>query len=455
MSKDFLAVLPELILIIAAVVVLFVNNRRFSWAGFLTVLALLIALFLNSFAPRTGLFFQRSLAVDRYAVAGRFFIYLLALLVVLSSIDYFRNFKKESLFYSLVLFSLVGASFLLAVNHLILIIIALELMTIPTYSLVAFSGKRVALEGAFKYLVMGLVFLGLMVFGFSYLSIGQFFTQTPSLQVLLFFGFVLFVSGLSFKATIFPFHFWAPDTYEATAPQVAGFLATVSKLAAMVAIIRVVFAFASTLGVSLMNFFFVLALISMTFGNLAALTQENLKRMMAYSGVVHAGYLLIPLVGFTGGAQLPTTAIFFYLFVYTIANLGVFLVISAVCGQEKAELKRFEGLHRTSPFLALALSVCLLSLGGMPPLAGFFGKLYLFQTAVQNNQIVLAILGLINSVLSFGYYLRVIKGMYFEEGGRVLKEPSPWLIGSLYFVVFALLAIPFVQNALLALVGLS
>lgn len=455
MNQDFLAVLPEIALIIAAIVILFVSNRRFPWAGFLTVLALLVALFLNSFIPQTGLFFHRSLAVDRFAVAGRFFVYLLALLVVLSSIDYFRKLKKESLFYSLLLFSLVGASFLLSVNHLILIIIALELMTIPTYSLVAFSGKRLAQEGAFKYLVMGLVFLGLMVFGFSYLSIGQFFTQTPSLMALLFFGFVLFVSGLSFKATIFPFHFWAPDTYEASTPQVAGFLATVSKLAAMVAILRVVFAFVSSLGVSLMNFFFVLSLTSMTFGNLAALTQDNLKRMMAYSGVVHAGYLLIPLVGFTGGAQLPTTAIFFYLFVYALANLGVFLIISGVCGQEKAELKKFEGLHRSSPFLALALSVCLLSLGGMPPLAGFFGKLYLFQTAIQNNQLVLALLGLINSVLSFGYYLRIIKSMYFEEGGRAVKEPSPWLIGSLYFVVFSLLAIPFIQNTLLALVGLG
>lgn len=455
MSKDLLAVLPEVALIAAAVATLFVSNRRFSWAGAITILALLTALFLNSFLPKTGLFFQRGLAVDRFAIAGRFFIYLLTLLVVLSSLDYFRNLKRESLFYSLLLFSLTGASFLLSVNQLILIVLALELMTIPTYSLVAFGKERRALEGAFKYLVMGLVFLGLMVFGFSFLSVGQFFAQAPSLASLLFFGFVLFISGLSFKATIFPFHFWAPDTYEASSPQVAGFLATVSKLAALVAILRVVFAFSSTLGLPLMNLFFVLSVISMTFGNLAALTQENLKRMMAYSGVVHAGYLLIPLVGFAGGAQFSTSAVFFYLFIYTLANLGVFLVISAVCGTKDADLKRFEGLYRSSPFLAFALSVCLLSLGGLPPLAGFFGKLYLFQSAVQNNQLTLAIIGLVNSVLSFGYYLRVIKVMYFEERGKVLKEPSPWLVGSLYFIVFALLVTPLIQNALLALVGLG
>jgi NADH-quinone oxidoreductase subunit N len=190
----------------------------------------------------------------------------------------------------------------------------------------------------------------------------------------------------------------------------------------------------------------------MTFGNLAALVQDNVKRILAYSGVVHAGYLLIPLVALEWNNPLVKSSFLFYLLVYTLANLGAFLVIAAI--DERGELRSFRGLSKESPFLAAAMTVFLLSLGGFPPLAGFFGKLYLFSAAVSNGQIVLAIIGVVNSVISFGYYLKVVREMYLEEGEAEIAFPSPWLYGALYFLLFVILFIPLYQTDLLILSGL-
>ncbi len=454
MTADLMAILPEIVLVIGAILVLFLPVRRekFSIAPWASVALIFTALFLNSFTFLAGYHFRDHIVVDGPGVLGRFMVFLLGALVVFGSISEYTDYPLENTYYSLLLFSLAGGGLLCIANHFLTIILALELLTIPTYALVAGKKFSLSVEGAFKYFVFGVAFLGIMLYGFSFFVTASLSRGAAVGGGLIITGLLLFLSGFAFKITLFPFHFWTPDAYEGSTPQVAGYLATASKVAAFLAFFRIVVSYSEIGGVPLGVALYILAVASMTFGNLAALVQDNVKRMLAYSGVVHAGYLLVPLVAREWGSPLVRSSFLFYLLVYTLANLGAFLVIAAV--DERGELKSFRGLSRKYPFLAAAMTVFLLSLGGFPPLAGFFGKLYIFSAAVVSGQVVLVGIALVNSVISFGYYLRVVKEMYLEEGEPETAFPSPWLFGALYFLLFVIIFIPLYQTDLLKLAGL-
>lgn len=454
MKESVIAILPEIILVVGASLVLFLPSRRerTSISPWLAIIFIFGALFLNSFTSFQGYYFRDHIIIDTAGVLARFIVYLLGALVVFGSISDYSDFYLENVHYSLLLFSLAGGGILCVANHFVTIILALELLTIPTYALVAERKFSISIEGAMKYFLFGLAFLAIMLYGFSFF-VGAFLSRGAAVSGgLLITGLLLFLSGFSFKVTLFPFHFWAPDAYESSSPQVAGYLATASKVAAFIALFRIIVHYSEIGGSPLALSLYLLAVASMTFGNLAALVQDNVKRILAYSGVVHAGYLLIPLVALEWNNPLVKSSFLFYLLVYTLANLGAFLVIAAI--DERGELRSFRGLSKESPFLAAAMTVFLLSLGGFPPLAGFFGKLYLFSAAVSNGQIVLAIIGVVNSVISFGYYLKVVREMYLEEGEAEIAFPSPWLYGALYFLLFVILFIPLYQTDLLILSGL-
>jgi NADH-quinone oxidoreductase subunit N len=455
--SELAVILPEITLVVGSILMLFLGRKKelnyFDLAAWGTALIIFAALTFNSYTAPTGYYFFQHVVIDTPALMGRFLLLLLGLMVVLASITDYASFELEHLHYSLLLLSLAGGSLLIVAYNPITLVLALELLTIPTYALVTGRRNRAAYEGALKYFIFGLVFLALMLYGLSIIY-ANLVGGGLNLGVLVFLGFLFFLSGFAFKVTLFPFHFWAPDAYQGSTPQVAGYLATVSKVAAFIALFRIIIFYGKDLGSPWAAVLYFLAISSMTFGNLAALTQNNLKRLLAYSGVAHAGYLLVPLVGKFWNSPWFFSSFLFYLLVYTLANLGAFLCLAVVTGKGEADISDYSGLFKSSPFVAVAFSLFLLSLGGFPPLAGFFGKFYLFGSAVLAGEISLVIIAVLNSVLSFGYYLRVIRVMFLEEGKPTPISISPWLYGTVYFLFFVVLTIPLYQSFLLRLTGL-
>ena len=253
-------------------------------------------------------------------------------------------------------------------------------------------------------------------------------------------GVALMTVGFGFKVAMFPFHMWTPDVYEGAPTSITGFMATGVKAAAFAALLRVFFVALGHLQADWTGIMWLFAFLTMTIGNVVALSQTNIKRMLAYSSIAHAGYLLI---GFVAGSKLGQSAILFYLLSYAFTNLGAFGVI-ALLGRkegEYTELEDFAGLGFKYPLMGLAMALFMFSMAGIPPASGFMGKFYLFSSAMKAGFVWLAIFGVINSVISLYYYLRVVVVMYFTEAGRevVMPKPSPALVVGLVLAAVGVL----------------
>lgn len=314
----------------------------------------------------------------------------------------------------------LGMTLLIGATDWITFYVAMELASYCLYVLVPLRAGRgdAAMEAGIKYFVQGVAVTGIMVYGFSLL-----FGVTGSLALpgepgalavhadspVFWVGLLLVLVAVAFKLSLVPFHFWAPDVYQGANLQVVGYLATVSKVAALAVLLR----FLSLVGVLERELLLIgagCAALSMTLGNLAALVQRDVKRMIAYSGVAHAGYVLVACL--CGSGQGATAALF-YMAVYVIMTLAVFWVMAALVPEGRnVELGDFRGLYRRSPLLALTLVVGLFSLAGVPPLAGFTGKWFIFSTAVREGLVWLAVLGILNSVISLYYYLLIVREAY-------------------------------------------
>jgi NADH-quinone oxidoreductase subunit N len=342
-------------------------------------------------------------------------------------------------FYLLLILSTIGLSLMAVAGNLILLYLALETASIPLYVLagIKYRDSR-SVESGIKYFLFGIISSAVMLFGFSLLygfsgttsiySIQQGISsnQVPLVQVAM--AAILVLVGFAFKISAVPFHFWAPDVYEGSPTPVAGFLSTVSKAAGFAALIRVLLhVFGAGKGEIWMLLLAIMSAITMIVGNLLAIPQKNLKRMIAFSSIAQAGYIL---VGVASGTEFGFTAAVYYLMAYLVTNLAVFAIIGWVersCGS--SDISAFAGLNRRAPGMALLLMIALLSLGGIPPFAGFMGKVLVFGAAIQNGLIWLAVLGVLNSVVGLYYYLRVMKVMYLDEyQGKVklIKAPVIW-----------------------------
>jgi NADH-quinone oxidoreductase subunit N len=442
--------IPEITLLaIAAIVILldlFIEQKR--WLAQVSISGLVIAggVTIAMWGGSYPAIFNNMLAVDNFAIFFKMLFLGIAFLVILSSTDYVSKFSKfQGEYYALVLLATLGMMLMAATTNLIAIYIALELTSISLYALVGFLKDKKSTEASLKYLLLGAVASAVLLYGMALIfgftgktqlgEIAQVIQSLPPMTLLaspgLLLGIVLLVAGFGFKIAAVPFQMWVPDVYEGAPTPITAYLSVASKAAGFAVILRVFFsAFGLPVWLSL-NWgliFAALAAISMTVGNIIAIPQANIKRMLGYSSIAQAGYLMVGLaaMGMASAENiLGQSGVLFFLASYTFTNMGAFIAIIAISNKLNSDLiEDYSGMGKRAPLLALALTLCLISLIGMPPAAGFMAKFYIFNAAIQNGLLWLVIIAVINSVVSAYYYLRVVKVMWLGEAASAEKVPS-------------------------------
>jgi len=472
-----LAVLaPALIVMGAGCLVLLLDllPPRASKVHLATVALLgVVAALLTSLAAwgGRGRGFRDMVILDNYALFFHVVICYGAPLIVLLSIDYLRRSGVESgEYYALVLFSTSGMLLLTSASDLIVVFLAIELMSLSLYVLSGlFKGRRQAGEASMKYFLLGAFASAFLLYGIALLYGATGTTNIDRIaaaaaaaphDTLLIAGLGLLLVGFGFKISSAPFHMWAPDVYEGAPTSVTALIATGSKAAVFAVLVRLLLSGVRAVQADWTAVLWVLAALTMTLGNVVAIAQSNLKRMLAYSSIAHVGYMLVGLVA--GGAA-GAGAVLFYLLAYTFTTAGTFGVITLCvrAGEEAVDVRDYAGLGRRHPVLAFALALLLLSLVGIPPLAGFVGKFYLFGAAVRAGFVWLAVLGVLNSAVAAYYYLRVIVTMYMQEPDGQSASVAPSFAGGLALtiavigvVLLGLMPAPFVDLAQVAVAPL-
>jgi NADH-quinone oxidoreductase subunit N len=358
-----------------------------------------------------------------------------ALLTILLSRGYLERMESHrGEFYILILFSTIGMMLMAGALNLITVFLGIELMSVSLYVLAGFMRKKTrSNESALKYFLLGAFATGFLLYGIALIygtsgttdliAISRLFPQLSHNPIFLV-GCGMLVVAFSFKIAAVPFHMWAPDVYEGAPTTVSGFMSTGAKAAAFATFLLIFVRVFDIAGSSLSQVLAVIAAASMIVGNITAVAQNNVKRMLAYSSIAHAGYMLS---GIAAANVEGETGILFYLLAYTFVNVGAFGIVSLMERQDDKNLgfDDYAGLSGRRPMLALLMSIFMFSLAGIPPFAGFFGKYYVFLAAVKANMTWLAILGVLTSLVSVYYYLRLVVLMYFREGDADLEKPVP------------------------------
>jgi NADH-quinone oxidoreductase subunit N len=412
--------------------------------------------------------FYGLLVVDDFAIFFKLAFLLAAALVALSAVAFLERYPgAEGEFHGLLLFSTTGMMLMAGTRELISIYLALELTSISLYLLAGLAKRdRKSSEAALKYLLLGALSSAVLLYGMALLyglsgttelaGIAKAVDQGSSPALML--AMALVAAGFGFKIAAVPFQMWAPDVYEGAPTPVTAFLSVASKAAGFAVVIRVFTVAMGGIQADWVTLFAVLSALTMTLGNVVALTQQNIKRMLAYSSIGHAGYLLL---GVAAATVSGTSSVMFYLLVYTVTNVAAFtVVILASRAVPDDRIDGYSGLHRRSPPLAFAMAISLLSLAGLPPMAGFFAKFYLFAAAYQAGLVWLVVLGLINSAISLFYYAWVIRQMYLVAPTE--EEPVRFPATAFTSLVVAVAAVfalgvfsdPFVSFATAAAAGL-
>jgi len=441
--KDMLLlILPEIFLVVLAGVILILDltsrNHRSYKLGGLTVFGLLVSILLSLlFARPTAvpqLIWGGALRVDWISFVFRLVFLAGALITALQAMES-PTLCDRGEFYTLLSVSTLGMILMASSADLVVLYLAIETTAIPLYIMAGFrKNDQKSVEAGIKYFLYGAMTSAVMLYGFSLLfgftgSTGL-YTIADAIQngglppAVLILALLMVIVGFGFKISAVPFHFWAPDVYEGAPTPVAGFLSTASKAAGFVVLLRVLTLAFSNITPVWSSMAVVLSILSMTIGNLLALVQKNIKRLLAYSSIAQAGYMLI---GVAAGSMLGAIGVTYYLIGYLATNLAAFGIVSIInraVGSD--EIAKYAGLSRRSPVLALGLLVTMLSLGGIPPFVGFVGKFLVFGAAVQANLIGLAVVGVLNSVIGLYYYLIVLKVAYLhrsEDETKPLQVP--------------------------------
>ena len=453
MNSDVARILPELLMAAGGMILLlfpFLRGSGFLAAASLLLLAAAAWLKAPLWREEPAVFFSGMLAQERFGLFVQFGILAATALGVVSAAGYAReSVRGRREFYALLLFSAAGLSLLAAAQHLALVYLGLELVSILSYLLVGFQKRdSLSIEGALKYFLFGALSTGAMLYGISLIygltgtmdltQLAHVFpdaaAQAPLLAAI---ALLLLLAGLAFKLALVPFHMWAPDAYEGAAAPVASFISLGPKLAGFAVLVRVVLTVVPS-APAWPFLLAVLAAVTMTVGNVAALAQTNLKRLLAYSSIAHAGTMLI---GAAVATPLGITALLYYLVAYLLMNAGAFLgviLVGNAVGRE--DLSAFSGLSRRAPATAFLMTICLVSLAGIPPLGGFFAKMWIFAAALQAGAVWLAVVAAVNSVIALFYYARILKAMYLDLGssGGPIPSSRP-LLAALAFCALALL----------------
>ncbi len=454
MNVDLTPFLPELILaggILALIVLdLFLKRNRgiVTAIGGVLLLLIVVVVTLNA-RQNVGVYLFGAVVQDGMTVLFRV---LFAAATILSIAMLTFSFPKESEPYILMLSSVLGMMLLAGANDIVSLFVALELVSIPSYVLAGYHRKDPkSAEAALKYVLFGALSSGLMIYGFSLLYGVSGTTNIPKMADMLASqgsfgmvttaGLILVLAGIGYKVALVPMHFWCPDVYEGSPTPITAFFSVTPKAAGFAALFRLMPVFAAGMPVTgglmtAVTLFTVVSAVTMTFGNLGAIWQKSLKRLLAYSSIAHAGYILMgfaAIAAFPAGEtrDLAAMAVIFYLVTYLFMNLGAFFVVDYIERREGSDqIAVIKGWGKTHPLPALLLAVFLFSLTGLPPLAGFVGKFYLLAAVVKGKLFALAIIAVLNTVISLYYYIRIIKEMFLndpDEATIPLSKPTPRL----------------------------
>jgi NADH-quinone oxidoreductase subunit N len=440
-TNDLILLVPLLIMIVAGVALMllepFTPPDRKNRLAFFAVLAVAIAAYALEFQWNNQTHvLMRMLIIDNFSI---FFQWLFLIITGVSIVLSMKFNERESInrgeYYALLLFACCGMSLMAASGDLILTFLGIEILSIATYILAGFKRNDIrSNESSLKYFLLGSFATAILLYGIaliyggigstSYQSIREVALLQGRIQTTTLIGMALLLVGFGFKVALVPFHSWVPDVYEGAPTPITAFMAVGPKAAGFAALMRILIQAFPYLARDWGSILWILAILTMTLGNIVAVLQTNVKRMLAYSAIAHAGYILI---GIVANSQPGFSAVLFYLVIYTVMNLVAFSIILSFSqkGDSKVNLDDYAGLGRRAPFAAAALSLALISLAGIPLTGGFMGKLYLFSAAIQKGFVWLAVIAVLNSVISVFYYFRLMVYMYMREPGADMAEPEP------------------------------
>ncbi len=430
---DMTPILPEIYLSLLAMALLLINvfmpGRQKGYLGYISFVGVVaIAVMTASGWGIEVSSFSGSVIQDKFAIFFKIIFLLSAGLSILLSDQYMeREGCNHGELYPLILFTVVGMMLMACGTDLMTIFLGLEVMSVSLYILAGFNRANIkSNESGLKYFLLGAFSTGFLLYGMA-LTYGATGTTrifgisgqlsqmaAPAANIMLLAGMLLMITGFAFKIAAAPFHMWTPDVYEGAPTPMTAFMSAGPKAAGFAAAIRILVISFPALQPDWSQLFWILAVLTMTIGNITALRQDNIKRMLAYSSIAHAGYAL---VGFAAGNETGVAGVLFYMLSYAFMNIGAFAIVILIAkkGETNGTVQDFAGFAFKRPLLAAVMSLFLFSLAGMPPTAGFIGKFYLFSGAVQQGYVWLAIIGVINSAVSVYYYLRVMVFMYMKN----------------------------------------
>lgn len=410
------------------------NIKRFLFPVVILGLIASAVLFVFDWNAGTS-HYSHMLTFDNFAVAFSTTLSIIAMLWFLMSKDYFENNTHVTDHFALILFSLVGAVFMVSYSNLAMLFLGIEVLSISLYILAGSNFKDIfSNEASFKYFLMGSFATGFLLFGIALLYgvTGSFDLATIAQKITagagdktswLYTGILMLIIGLGFKISAVPFHFWAPDVYEGSPTVVTAFMSTIVKIAAFAGFYRLFSTCFSGVSNEWVDVVQVISILTLLVSNITAVYQHSVKRILAYSSVAHAGYMLMTLVALN---DISSSAILYYAVAYAAASITAFTVLHSIeMEDENAIVDSFNGLAKRNPYLAFCLGVALLSLAGIPPLAGFFAKYYIFTVAFKSGYIGLVMLGVVTSLIGIYYYFRIIIAMYLKstEKGMIIEVP--------------------------------
>jgi NADH-quinone oxidoreductase subunit N len=432
----FLLMRHELLLIAAALSILIAEIfRKPGKSGQISIFSITvftIITFIGFLPSSTGSIFGGMYETSGIRLLMKNILNIGVLLVFIQSVTWLKreeNSEKVSEYFILLVTTLVGMNFMISAGHFLMFYIGIELATIPIAALSAFDRyKNKSAEAGIKLILSSALSSGILLYGLSLIygttgtlyfkEVAALFTDN-NLQIL---GFIFFFAGMAFKISIVPFHLWTADVYEGSPVNITSYLSVISKGAAVFILIIILFTVFSVILATWQKVIYISAILTMTIGNLFAIRQQNLKRFLAFSSISQAGYILL---GFIGGNQLGMASVVYYILVYIFSNLGAFGVVAAISNATgKEEMNDYDGLYQTNPKLSLIMTLALFSLAGIPPVAGFFGKFFLFSAAAQKGYYLLVLIAVLNTIISLYYYLLVVKAMFINKSDKPIGKFS-------------------------------
>lgn len=424
----------ELLLIVAALLVLiaeiFGNPDKKKGISLFSIIIFGIITLAGFLPSPTGSLFGGMYISSGTTLLMKNILNIGAFLVFVQSVTWLNkqeNSEKISEYYILLISTLIGMNFMISSGHFLMFYIGIELATIPIAALAAFDRyKNKSAEAGIKLILSSALSSGILLYGLSmiYGTTGTFYFSevatlfvNANLQIL---GFIFFFAGMAFKISIVPFHLWTADVYEGSPINITSYLSVISKGAAVFILMILLYTVFPVIMATWQKTIYVTAILTMTIGNLFAIRQQNIKRFLAFSSISQAGYILL---GFIGGNQLGMASVIYYVLVYIFSNLGAFGVAIAVSNQTgKENIDEYNGLYKTNPGLSLIMTLALFSLAGIPPVAGFFGKFFLFTAAAEKGYYLLVLIAVLNTIISLYYYLLVVKAMFINKSDSPIEK---------------------------------